>query len=179
MILRARLISRKASAPLAATLGLVIFAAGVTTGAVIRPVTPALTAPDPEPAMSGAAPRAVAPGSHPAEVLRVIDGDTFEARVHIWPGMQVTTRVRLRGIDAPELKGRCSEEHAKAERARRALSAILAEGDVLVRRVTFDKYGGRVVADASTQGTPDVSQALLAGGFARGYDGGRRQSWCG
>jgi hypothetical protein len=23
--------------------------------------------------------------SHPAEVLRVLDGDTFEARVHLWP----------------------------------------------------------------------------------------------
>ena len=25
--------------------------------------------------------------AHPAEVLRVIDGDTFEARVHLWPGL--------------------------------------------------------------------------------------------
>lgn len=30
----------------------------------------------------------LAAGGHPAEVLRVNDGDTFEARVHVWPGMQ-------------------------------------------------------------------------------------------
>jgi endonuclease YncB( thermonuclease family) len=39
--------------------------------------------------------------AHPAEVLRVLDGDTFEARVRLWPGLDVTTKVRLRGVDAP------------------------------------------------------------------------------
>jgi len=28
-------------------------------------------------------------GTHAAEVLRVIDGDTFEARVHVWPGIDI------------------------------------------------------------------------------------------
>ena len=37
------------------------------------------------------------PGPFPAEVLGVIDGDTFEARVTIWLGHEVTTRVRLLG----------------------------------------------------------------------------------
>ena len=33
---------------------------------------------------------------------------------------------------------------------RDALAALLAEGAVGISRVTLDKYGGRVVADAST-----------------------------
>ena len=37
---------------------------------------------------------------YPAEVIRIIDGDTFEARVRVWPGLDVDTKVRLRGIDA-------------------------------------------------------------------------------
>ena len=32
---------------------------------------------------------------YPADVLRVIDGDTFEARVRVWPGLDVDTKVRL------------------------------------------------------------------------------------
>jgi endonuclease YncB( thermonuclease family) len=40
---------------------------------------------------------------HPVDVIRTIDGDTFEAWVHLWPGLDLSTRVRLRGIDAPEL----------------------------------------------------------------------------
>jgi endonuclease YncB( thermonuclease family) len=53
----------------------------------------------------------------PVEVLRTLDGDTFEARVHLWPGLEMTTRVRLRGIDAPELKARCAGELQMAQQA--------------------------------------------------------------
>jgi endonuclease YncB( thermonuclease family) len=115
---------------------------------------------------------------HPAEVLRVLDGDTFEARVHPWPGLAVTTRVRLRGIDTPEFKGRCEEERTGAEAAREVLRRILAQGDVGIARVTLDKYGGRVVADVSTGATPDVAAALVDTGSARRYSGGRRDGWC-
>ena len=116
--------------------------------------------------------------ANPVEVLRVIDGDTFEAHVHLWPGLSATTRVRLRGIDAPELKARCTEERSRAEAAREGLRAILDQGEVGIAHVTFDKYGGRVVADASTSITPDVSAALLRAGVVRAYNGGRREGWC-
>jgi endonuclease YncB( thermonuclease family) len=108
----------------------------------------------------------------------VLDGDTFEARVHLWPGLDVTTRVRLRGVDAPELKARCGEERAKAEAARDALRTILDQGEIGISRVALDKYGGRVVADASTSRTPDVSAALVGAGVARRYSGGHRDGWC-
>ena len=45
-------------------------------------------------------------------------------------------------------------------------------------RVGLDKYGGRVLADAATRATPDISAAMLAKGLARPYAGGRRDSWC-
>ena len=45
---------------------------------------------------------------HAVDVIRTIDGDTFEARVHLPPDLDLTTRVRLRGIDAPELKASCA-----------------------------------------------------------------------
>ena len=99
--------------------------------------------------------------------MRVLDGDTFEARVPVWPGMQITTRVRLRGIDAPELRARCDDEREKALAAREALARLLAQGAVGIARVGQDKYGGRVDADVSTAGTHDVSAAMLQGGFAR------------
>jgi hypothetical protein len=53
-----------------------------------------------------------------AEVVHVIDGDTFEARVAVWPGIEIKTRVRLRGIDAPELHARCDHEWVRAQAAR-------------------------------------------------------------
>ncbi|MBI3433465.1 MAG: thermonuclease family protein [Proteobacteria bacterium] len=158
-------------------LGLVV---GVAVSGIARPGAAsgaATGAPD----IGAAAPttdRLVASG-HPAEVLRVLDGDTFEARVKVWPGLDITTKVRLRGIDAPEMNARCASERVKADAARAALVLMLAEGAVAVTRVGLDKYGGRVLADAATRATPNVSRAMLAGGHARAYAGGRRESWCG
>jgi len=115
---------------------------------------------------------------YPAEVVRIIDGDTFQARVQVWPGLSVDTKVRLRGIDAPELHARCADEYAKAQAARAALETILAAGGVTISRVGIDKYGGRVDAAVATRDAADVSAALLNGGWARSYDRGRRGSWC-
>jgi endonuclease YncB( thermonuclease family) len=123
--------------------------------------------------------RAGSPAVRSVDVLRTIDGDTFEARVHLSPGQDVITRVRLRGIDAPELKARCEKELRMAEAASDALRNLLAEGDVTISNVGLDKYQGRVDADVATRRTPNVSGALLAGGFARAYDGGHRSGWCG
>jgi endonuclease YncB( thermonuclease family) len=183
MILLARLLSAGhggASVLLAA----VTFAIGLAVGASIGPVTASRGDGERSLASAPAAARLDEAGgstrmAHPAEVLRVLDGDTFEARVHLWPGLYTTTRIRLRGIDAPELKSRCAEERAKAAIARDALRAVLDQGEVGIARVTLDKYGGRVVADALTQATPDVSAALLRAGLVRAYAGGRRESWCG
>ena len=116
---------------------------------------------------------------YPAEVLRVIDGDTFEARVRVWPGLDVDTKIRLRDVDAAELHARCAGELAQAQAARTALEAMLADGGVAISRVGVDKYGGRVDAAVSTRNTADVSAALLKGGNARSYGGGKRGSWCG
>ena len=115
---------------------------------------------------------------HAVEVVRTIDGDTFEARVHLEPGLDLNTRVRLRGIDAPELKASCAEELRMAEAATGALRALLGEGDVMIFNIGPDKYAGRVVADVATKKTANVSNALLAAGHVRSYSGGHRQGWC-
>jgi endonuclease YncB( thermonuclease family) len=115
---------------------------------------------------------------HAVDVVRTIDGDTFEARVHVSPDLNLTTRVRLRGIDAPELKASCAQELQMAEAATGALRSLLSEGDVRIFNIGPDKYGGRVVADVATRRSGNVSTAMLAAGHARGYAGGHRSSWC-
>jgi endonuclease YncB( thermonuclease family) len=166
------------------------FASGIFIGATVRPALGPRVAEPVGRAYAASAAEApqfgppvasrLDPGLvYPANVLRIIDGDTFEARVRVWPGLDVDTKVRLRGIDAAELHARCADELAKAEATRTALQSILAEGGVSISRVGIDKYGGRVDALIATRTTADVSAAMLAGGFARPYDGGRRGSWCG
>jgi endonuclease YncB( thermonuclease family) len=180
MILRLRLLSatRNGAAMLAAA---ATFVVGLAVGAIVGPATASLGH-----RQQSAAAQAPAPGeragvprmTYSVDVLRVVDGDTFEARVNLWPGLYTTTKVRLRGIDAPEMSARCADERTQAEIARHALRSILDQGEVGIARVTFDKYSGRVLADALTHATPDVSEAMLATGRVRPYSGGRRESWC-
>jgi endonuclease YncB( thermonuclease family) len=116
-------------------------------------------------------------GPFPAVVTDVIDGDTFEAKVTIWLGHEVTTRVRLLGIDAAEMGSECGEERSMAQVSRAALARMLGR-EVELSHVRFDKYGGRVLARARSGAHPDISAAMLAGGYAIHYEGGRRQAWC-
>ena len=170
-----------------------IFALGFAVGAMVRPSSLPQSATSFDTARAAAAAGSDAEQTtpvgtnsrrfdlqtvYPAEVVRIIDGDTFQARVQVWPGLSVDTRVRLRGVDAPELHARCADEYAKAQAARAALETMLAAGGVTIWRVGIDKYGGRVDAAVATRDTADVSAALLNGGWARSYDGGRRGSWC-
>jgi endonuclease YncB( thermonuclease family) len=96
----------------------------------------------------------------------------------VWPGFDLSTRVRLRGIDAPEMRARCSEERTRGETAQDALRAILDERGVTIAAIGPDKYSGRIVADVATRITQDVSTALLDRRLVRAYTGGRRESWC-
>jgi endonuclease YncB( thermonuclease family) len=98
--------------------------------------------------------------------------------VRVWPGIEIATKVRLRNIDAPEMRARCEQELSMAHAARDALVEMLAEGEVTIGRIELDKYGGRVLADASASRSGDVSTALLGAGLVRRYSGGRREPWC-
>ncbi len=53
-----------------------------------------------------------------ASVLRVIDGDTITVRARIWIGQSVETRVRIAGVDTPELRGDCALDIELATAAR-------------------------------------------------------------
>lgn len=123
-------------------------------------------------------------GPVPAVVTAVVDGDTLEVRARIWLGQELTTRVRLAGIDAPETRSDCPRERALAVRARAFLNARLrpagARGPAAVRLhdIRNGKYAGRVLARVESAAGLDLGRALLAAGLARAYDGGRRAPWC-
>lgn len=112
-----------------------------------------------------------------AKVERIVDGDTIEVRAAIWLGQSLIIRVRIDGVDAPEMEARCAEEKRLALAARDFLVRRLDGAQVKLTRVVYDKYGGRVRADvADTKG--DIGNALLVAGLARPYHGERREPWC-
>lgn len=122
-------------------------------------------------------------GPVPAVVMEVVDGDTLRVRARIWLDQDVTTAVRLAGIDAPEMHGACQQERDLARRAQAFVATQLApagsEGaSVRLRDLRYGKYARRVVARVETAAGLDLAGALLAAGLARPYDGGPRAGWC-
>jgi endonuclease YncB( thermonuclease family) len=130
------------------------------------------------PAEGAAKRKSVLKGPMPVEVLGVLDGDTFSVRAQVWLGQDITVLVRIRGIDAPEMKARCAKERTAATAATEALSALLNQSSVQLVNVSGEKYFGRVLADVVTGEDGDPAVALLAKALVRPYQGKKRQPWC-
>lgn len=131
------------------------------------------------------------PGPVPGIVERVIDGDTLTVRVRVWLGQQVRVHVRLAGIDAPEIKGRCAKERAMATGAQRFAADFIANSagvaapaashtppQIWLSDISEGKYAGRILARVANAAGEDLGNAMLGAGFARPYTGGARQNWC-
>lgn len=110
--------------------------------------------------------------------MRVIDGDTIAAEARLWPGHTLAVSVRLRGIDAPELRGKCAAERRAAIRARAALTALIGHGSVSLSNIAGGKYYGRVLADVVASDGRALAPLLLDRALVRPYRGRRRESWC-
>jgi len=113
-----------------------------------------------------------------AAVERVVDGDTIAVRARIWLGQDIHVLVRVRGIDAPELRARCAEEKRLAQIAARHVAEAVSEGMVTLSHIEGDKYHGRVLADVLLTNGRDLAGLMLASGSARPYAGAARQPWC-
>lgn len=109
-----------------------------------------------------------------ASLIRVVDGDTVLVSASPWPQQFITTYVRLRGINAPEMKARCGSEREAAETARKALETLLMARHLQLEDISGDKYFGRVVARIRLDDGRDASGEMMAEGLAEAYDGGRK-----
>jgi endonuclease YncB( thermonuclease family) len=115
-----------------------------------------------------------------SRVKAIHDADTIEVVVHLG-GAPFGVRIRIRGIDSPEItlkKGTSPLEKAAATAARdyvrRLLAPVALPTAVLYK---LDKYGGRYVGDLCLPSGEMLSQHLLRLRLARAYDGGKKQPW--
>ncbi|MCU4653674.1 thermonuclease family protein [Roseibacterium sp. SDUM158016] len=122
-------------------------------------------------------------GPYSGEVLRVIDGDTFETRVEIWPNIEAVVSVRLRGFDAPELfRPDCEEERLQATLAKAVLEELLPVGqEVRLEDVEAGAFSGRVVATVdrvAEANAVNLGILLERRGFVRWEPGDPDIDWC-
>lgn len=113
-----------------------------------------------------------------SRVVSVYDGDTFRVDIEGYPDViGKNMPIRIRGIDTPEIRGKCPEEKVLAKQARDFLRAKLAEAkEIELLDIDRGKYF-RLVASVKVDGQ-SVGGLLLSKGLARAYDGGKKQGWC-
>ena len=98
------------------------------------------------------------PRKYPSSSGRVLDGDTFVAEIRVWFSQAVVERVRIAGIDAPEIK----QPHGTL--ARSALERKVGHRRVAVESRGYDKHGrllGKLWLDER-----DVCREMVAEGHA-------------
>ena len=113
-----------------------------------------------------------------SKIISIYDGDTFRADIEHWPEI-VGSRmpIRVRGIDTPELRGKCQSEKDLARKAKETSVSLLRSASVVeLRNIERGKYF-RLVADVYVDGR-NLGQLLMNQDFARPYDGGTKISWC-
>jgi len=107
------------------------------------------------------------------------DGDTIRFDIPgVHPLLGKNIPVRVRGVDAPEIRARCPEEKALAQRAKAMVRERLSNATrIILMEVGRDKYF-RIVAKVVADGM-DVGEMLIDAGLAVPYDGGRKLTgWC-
>ncbi|PSJ16078.1 thermonuclease family protein [Nitrosomonas supralitoralis] len=115
----------------------------------------------------------------PGSIVRVYDGDTFTINIDgDCPSILCSKiPVRINGIDAPELRGKCEQEKIGAMDSRAYLAHLLLNAkDVELRNIHRDKYF-RINAAVFADGV-DVGADMISKGLARPYSGGKRNGWC-
>lgn len=111
------------------------------------------------------------------KVASVYDGDTFRVIPKNLPKyMGDSIPVRIVGIDAPEMRGKCTQEKERAIAARNVLMGLISARDVTLVDVKRDKYF-RLLASVKVNNL-DVGEHMIKTGYAVKYQGKKRGDWC-
>jgi len=98
-----------------------------------------------------------------AQLVKVIDGDTIDVVLDLGFKLSYGIRLRLRGIDTPEMRAADPAERERAQKAKDVITELLTDKDLTVitsltakgdERRTF----GRYVADVFFRTKEDFSQ---------------------
>ena len=106
------------------------------------------------------------------KINRVIDGDTVDLDIDLGFGITISHRVRLKDIDAAEIRTLDLEEKAKGQIAKVWLEEQLSrEGEWIIETYKEDKYG-RILGTLYLIGDPvTINERMLNEGIAEPYSG--------
>lgn len=112
------------------------------------------------------------------QLISVYDGDTFKITQRNWPEVfGKKLNIRVRGVDTPELRGKCRQEKLLAKEAKAFSLRLLANARfITLENLKRGKYF-RLLADVYIDNV-SLADKLISAGLGRPYEGGRRGGWC-
>lgn len=110
-----------------------------------------------------------------AKVIDVYDGDTCTIVLDLGLNISKKEKVRLYGIDTPELRSKSIVEKDYAKMARDYLRELILGKEVTVRTHKTGKYG-RYLVDIYLDST-HINNLLIQKRLAREYFGGKKEPW--
>ena len=114
------------------------------------------------------------PNFKQCKVISVYDGDTITVAAYLKKDPQCYKfKVRLNGIDSPEMRGSSDTEKKHAIQSRDALKERILDKIVELNIIGFEKYG-RVLADVIYKGE-NMNDWMVKKGYAITYDGGTKK----
>ena len=107
------------------------------------------------------------------------DGDTVRFDIPIvQPLLGENIAVRVRGVDTPEIRGKCPTEKKIAMDAKKRIQQLLEKAKHITLKETGRGKYFRIVARVVADGV-DVGTVLLKEGLAVPYKGGKKnKNWC-
>ena len=111
------------------------------------------------------------------KINRVVDGDTVDARIDLGFKVHINVRIRVYGINTPEVRTKDLDEKRRGKAASARMKEILAHADsVSVKSLGVDKFG-RCLGILMVEGAGTkykVAEQLIKEGHGVEYFGGKR-----
>jgi len=112
-----------------------------------------------------------------ARIIDVYDADTVTV-VFLCGNVPIRMKIRVKGIDAPEIRTKQDFEKQAALKAKQHVSDLLLNKIKYIKLDSHDKYGGRMVGDVYLNDKSEcLSAYLLQRGYVKAYDGGKKSVW--
>jgi len=115
------------------------------------------------------------------KVLRVVDGDTVDAQVDLGFRVHHNIRIRLYGINTPEVRTRDAEEKVRGKAASARLQELLDGADRIILKSHGVGKFGRCLGELTLISFQDeedtrenLVETMLAEGHGVPYFGGKR-----
>ena len=110
-----------------------------------------------------------------SEIGKIVDGDTVDCVLDLGFGMFCKQRIRLHGIDAPEIHSKDQREKRLADESLGFVTRWISENskNLIVETFKDDKYG-RLLGRFRTQDGRCINDEMVKIGYAWAYDGGTK-----